>query len=135
MLHNTILMRVHTANENSAGGPAPYCPEGMKWYKHIEPRLRCKHGEKYAVAKKKDKYWRLALVCLFVGSCLFGFQAAFEYFMPVMIVVLVGFVYAVLVPLSVSDLKKMKRPGNRVKYVRRRSLERSASMCALYPGH
>ncbi len=87
-------------------GPAPEYPEGTKWFRHVEPRFRCKHCGKYVVLKKNDKYWRFGLIFLFVALCLFWFQKEFEFFMPVMIVVLAGFIYTVIGAASSSRFEK-----------------------------
>ncbi len=77
-------------------GPALEYPEGTKWYKRVEPQLKCRHCGKYVVAEKNEKYWWLFLTCILVALYLIGFQTKSEYFMLAIIVVLVGFVYAII---------------------------------------
>jgi hypothetical protein len=70
-------------------GPVQEIPEGVKWYKPVEPRLKCAHCGKYVKAVTNE---RLRLVCILFSVAawyVFTYHSESEYFVPIMLGLLV----------------------------------------------
>jgi hypothetical protein len=64
-------------------------PEGAKWYKLVEPRLKCAHCGQYVKAVKNEKL-RLVSIFFFIAAWyVFAYYSESEYFVPIMVGLLV----------------------------------------------
>lgn len=77
-------------------GPVQEYPEGAKWYKPVNPRLKCNHCGKYVISVRNGKYKWLGFFCFFAAWLLLRYWSGSVLLTLVLIVLLIGFLYAVV---------------------------------------
>jgi hypothetical protein len=64
-------------------------PEGTKWYKPVVPRLKCAHCGKYVKAVKNERLRLVSILLIFSAWYVFTYYSESEYFVPIMLGLLV----------------------------------------------
>jgi hypothetical protein len=70
-------------------GPVQELPEGAKWYKPVEPCLKCAHCGKYVKAVANKRLGEVCILFAIAAWYVFAYHSESVYFVPIMLGLLV----------------------------------------------